>query len=64
MNATLTEDDPLTAPAVQAELDLHTIDGALAHLRALLEREPWLAGAYRTDLAEIGSAFTELSRIH
>jgi len=55
-------EDPINEPATQAALDIHEIDGALSHLRELICREPYLAGLYRDDFAEIAAEFQQLAQ--
>lgn len=48
-------------PATQVALDIHGIDGALDHIRTIVNTTPYLAGAYRDDFAEIAAEFQRLA---
>ena len=48
-------------PATGVELELHTLDGCIARIRSLVGASPWLAGAYRDELAQLSSDFTRLA---
>lgn len=61
IDPTPSDDDYLSDPATQVALDIHSVDGALAHIRRVFNEAPYLAAAFRDDLAEIGSEFTQLA---